>query len=101
MPKADYPDLRAPDASYVRQRWIPRHAIEWTRDADAILREHGAVWGEQTYVKRHVARWRAQKLIRLLVELRLRERWELAERTVKRGGEWAWAVEYTGRRADD
>jgi hypothetical protein len=33
-------------------------------------------------------------LIRLLVELRLRERWELAERVEKRGGRWIWSVRY-------
>jgi hypothetical protein len=99
VPPADYPQLEAPDAAFARARWIPEHAVDWARGADAILREHGAVSGTQTYDKRYQARWRAQKLIRLLVELRIYERWELEEHTQKRGGQWCWHVEYSGRRS--
>ena len=79
-----------------RTRWIPSHIVEWVGKADAILREHGDVAGAATYEKRHQARWRAQKLIRLLVELRVRERWELIERTRPRAVGSAGASSFPG-----
>jgi len=88
--------LAAPDASYVRQRWIPAETVQWAQDADEILLEHGAVQGRTIYEHRHQARWRAQRLIRLLVELRMRQRWELKEHTERRHGGWTWTVEYLG-----
>jgi hypothetical protein len=93
-----HPKLEAPDATFTRQRWLPVVTVEWATRADAILREHGAVGGVQTYASRSRARWRARKLIRCMVELRLHERWELLERTERRGNEWAWLVELTGSR---
>jgi hypothetical protein len=87
-------NVEAPDATYVRQRWIPRGQIDWAEDANYRLREHGVVAGVHSYESRHHARYRAQRLIRLLVELRLRERWELAECVEKRGGRWTWSVQY-------
>lgn len=64
--------------------------------ADDILMEHGAVQGTDAYDARHKARWRAQKLIRYMVELRIHERWELKEHTERRGDGWVWTVEYVG-----
>jgi len=54
------------------------------------------VTGSTAYVSRHRARWRAEKLIRLLVELGLRERWQLREHTEAKNGGWVWTVEYAG-----
>jgi hypothetical protein len=59
--------------------------------------EHGAVSGNRVYPTQKGARWRAQRLIRLLTELRLHERWELAEHTENRSDGWIWSVEYKGR----
>jgi hypothetical protein len=71
--------------------------VEWARECNEILSEHGAVTGSIRYPVRHKARWRAQALIRLLVELRMRERWEVAEHTEEvRPGEYAWTVELKG-----
>lgn len=95
-PQAHKNPLDAPDATYVRQRWIPRRKVEWVKDADRILLEHGAVVGSTVCIKRYQARWRAQYLMRLMVELRLHERWELSEHTEPRNGGWVWTVEYVG-----
>jgi hypothetical protein len=90
-------EFQAPDAAFVRARWVPKHKVEWTYEANEILLKHGAVKGRGVYDKRHVARWRAQRLIRLMVELGLHERWELKEHTEARaGGGWTWSVEYLG-----
>lgn len=86
-----------PDAVYVRQRWIPRRRRDWAQASDRIMVEHGAVFGTSVYRERHHARWRAQSLIRLMVELRMHERWQLAEHTERRDGGWIWSVEYRGR----
>jgi len=86
-----------PDASYVRQRWIPRRRVEWAEQCDRILLEHGAVVGTQVYEQRHQARWKAQALIKLLVDLRMHERGELSEHTERRAGGWSWSVEYLRR----
>jgi hypothetical protein len=43
--------------------------------------EYGSVNGARVYPKIHLARWRAQYLIKLLVELRMHERWQLVEHT--------------------
>lgn len=85
---------RAPDDTFVRQRWIPRRRRQWALDCDQILTEYGAVEGSIRYPKRHLARYRAQSLIRLMVELRLHERWELGEHTDEMpDGSWTWTVE--------
>lgn len=97
MHARDYPDLEAPDAAYAHARWIPRQSVEWAAQAEEILREHGAVCGVQSYEKRHQARWRALKLIRIMTELRMHERWELKERVEQRAGRWFWSVEYRPR----
>jgi hypothetical protein len=87
-------ELQMPDATYVRQRWVPQYLIDWANHGNEILVEHGKVTGTRSYERRHQARYRAQKLIRLMVELRLREKWELREHTEKTGGGWTWTVEY-------
>lgn len=96
-------ELRAPDATYTRHRWVQRRHVDWVEQADEIMLEHGAVEGRQLCEKRHHARWRAQRLIRLMVDLGLHERWELAEHTEYRKGAtdaqpsgWVWIVEYKG-----
>jgi hypothetical protein len=60
--------------------------------------EHGAVTGSTIYPERHRARWRARSLIGLMVEFRLRERWELREPTERKDGGWTWTVEWLGSR---
>ena len=88
--------LAAPDAVYARQRWIPLHRVDYAKEASEILHEHGGLNGTKIYEKRHQARWQAQALIRLLVELRMFERKELSEHTEKRHGGYIWSVEYLG-----
>jgi hypothetical protein len=61
--------------------------------ADVILRQHGAVFGSQRYAERHLARYRAQKLIHMLVALGLHRRIDLREHTEQHVGGWVWAVE--------
>jgi hypothetical protein len=85
-----------PDAVYTRQRYIPVGTIDWVNDCDRILTDYGAVVGVRIYRSRGAARWHAQKLVRLFVELRLHERWELVEHTGRRGDGWVWSVEYVG-----
>ena len=105
MPSKGYargPDVDPvpPDAGLVRQRWIPRLRREWVYDCDRIMMEYGCVQGSKVYADRHNARWRAQSLMRLMVELRVHERWELAEHTEPKGTGWIWTVEYRGRNGD-
>lgn len=90
-------DLEAPDATFTRQRFIPRVTRQWVEDADQIMLEYGAVVGRTVLDKRYKARWRAQRLIRLMVELRLHEHWELSEHTEAAAGGWKWSVEYKGK----
>jgi hypothetical protein len=85
---------REPDATFVKRRWIAHHKAEYARECDEIMREHGAVTGSIAYPQRHQARWRAQYLIKLLVELEMHPRWELREHTDRSGGGWRWTVEY-------
>jgi len=91
-------ELGPPGAVFTSQRWYPQATIEWVRQADQILLEHGAVAGQVLVEHRHQARHRAQRLIRLMVELRLHERWELSEHTERSQGGWIWSVL---RRRDD
>jgi hypothetical protein len=58
------------------------------------MREHGAVTGTIAHGLRHQARWRAQYLIGLLVQLDMHHRWELREHTERWGDGWRWTVEY-------
>jgi len=88
--------LQAPDATFVHSRWIPRTTVEWVERADRIMMEYGLVLGSVVLDRRHRARWRAQRLIRLMVELRLHERWELAEHVERKHGGFIWSVEYRG-----
>jgi len=90
------PTVEPPDATYTRQRWVPQYKIDWARDCDRVLMEHGAVNGTAVYEHRYQARWRAQRLIKLFQDLGMHERWELAEHTERRADGWAWSVEYLG-----
>jgi hypothetical protein len=90
-----------PDATFVHHRWIPRVRREWAYECDRIMVEYGSVQGSTVYTKRHNARWHAQSLIRLMVELRIHERWELREHTERQGDSWIWTVEYCGRNGRD
>lgn len=93
---SELPVPAAPDAAYARQRFIQLRYIDWARECDHIMLEHGSVHGQDTYEQRHQARWRAQRLIRLMVELKMHARWELREHVERRGERWAWSVEYLG-----
>lgn len=89
--------VRPPDAAYVRQRWIPRKTVDWVEECDAILSSHGVAVGQKRYATRDSARHHARRLKRLLVELRMREEWELREHMEQVDGGWIWSVEYLGR----
>lgn len=82
----------------VNRRWVKVGNVEWAQQANAILLEYGVVFGTAVWPDRHQARWRARKLINLLVELGLRERWELVEHVNRRGDGWLWSVEYIKQR---
>ncbi len=73
--------------------WIKPATARWASDAAAIMREHGAVSGVAAYEARHQARYQAQKLIGLLVELEFYERSELCEHTNRTPDGWVWAVQ--------
>jgi hypothetical protein len=90
------PAVQPPDSYYARQRWIPKHKADWARECDSILMEHGAVTGTVAYEHRYQARWRAQRLIKLMEDLGIHQRWELAEHTERRADGYAWSVEYLG-----
>jgi hypothetical protein len=70
--------------------------VRAVKEADAILREHGAVSDGKGYELRHRARWRAQRMISLLVDQGVRERWEVRERTWFEEDGFHWSVQYTG-----
>jgi hypothetical protein len=90
--------LEPPDATLVNRRWVPNGTVEWAKQAAGIMHEHGAVSGNRLYPRRHQARWRAQRLMRLMVDLGLHERWELGEHTDEHNGDgWVWTVEYRGK----
>ncbi len=73
--------------------WIKPGTARSTREAAEIICEHGAVSGCGRYAARHQARYRAQKLIGLLVELGLFERFELREHTNRTREGWVWSVQ--------
>jgi hypothetical protein len=83
----------APRDAYRRARWIPAWRIDWAREYDRILVDEGEVWGSQTYEYHYQARWRAQYLMKTLVELGMHERWELGEHIEPRDDGYGWAVE--------
>lgn len=97
MPPRQQTPVRPPDAAYVRQRWIPQRTVNWVRECDSILSSHGVVVGRNRYPNREAARHHARRLKRLLVELRMREGWELREHMEQVEGGWIWSVEYLGR----
>lgn len=88
--------LDAPDEILVRRRWIKVGNVEWAENAHRIMLEHGVVFGTAAWPKRDHARWRARKLIAVLTELGLCERWEVVEHVNRRGDGWVWSVEYIG-----
>jgi hypothetical protein len=90
-----------PDEIYVRPRAISRRWVEWTIECNQILDEHKEVQGSLFFDTRPSARWRAMHLIRLLVDLRLKHRWELSEHTWQRtDGKWGWSVRLIERLED-
>ena len=93
-------DTTTPDAVYARQRWIPVHVVEWVKSADKIMVEYGSVQGAIAYENRHQARWRARRLVRLIVELRIHDRWQLIEHTNRAPQGWIWSVEYLKEKPD-
>jgi hypothetical protein len=86
-----------PGDTFVKRRWVPHHKAEYARECDEILLEHGAVYGTVAYRHRHQARWRAQSLIKLMVELDMHPRWELREHTECVDGGWRWSIERVPR----
>lgn len=97
MPELD--DFQRPADELVRRRWLAGRTVDWVRRADAVMVEHGAVHGATVYEKRHRARWQARRLIGLMVDLHLHERWELREHVERKQDGYVWAVEFLGRRA--
>ncbi|HEX6461129.1 MAG TPA: hypothetical protein VF032_19590 [Thermoleophilaceae bacterium] len=93
---AEPDDVRPPSEAFTRQRWLPGHRVAEVYKADAILKEHGAVYGNYIQPNKYRARWRARRLINLMVELRLHERWELCAHVERRGDGYIWAIEYLG-----
>jgi hypothetical protein len=89
-------DFGPPPDYFARARWIRPRDAKWAEDCNRILLEHGAVTGRTIYERREQARWRARRLIRLLVELRLHERWHLTEHVFRDSSGWKWTVEYKG-----
>lgn len=94
---AALPDVGPPDPHYIKQRWPSPREIDWVKGCDRIMLEYGKVQSVDRYEKRHVARRRAQKLIRQMVQLGLHEHWELGEHTYRTRDGWSWSVEYYGR----
>ena len=90
-------DLEAPEPIFVNRRFIKPGIVAWARQADEIMLEHGFVFGTSVYPKRHQARWRARKLIDVMVRLEMYERWELEEHVNRRGDGWLWSVEHKVR----
>ncbi len=66
------------------------------RKAEELLRAHGAVSDGKAYPVRSRARWRARRLMHLLMSVAEIDRWSLAERTWQEGDSWRWAVELVG-----
>jgi len=97
MSVSDQTGVTRGDAVLVNRRWVKMGNVEMARQAHAILVEHGVVFGTVIWPERHQARWRARRLIDLLVGLDLHERWELVEHANRRGDGWAWSVEYRGK----
>lgn len=86
--------VAAPGDTYVRARWVPAHTVAWVEHADAIMREFGSVEGRVAYEHKHQARWRARRLIDLMVQLRIHPRWHLKEHCSETPQGWVWSVEY-------
>lgn len=95
------PPAPPPDAAYVRQRWIPGYRRRWVEECVQIMRAHGAVYGSRVFEHRNNARSHAKRLMLLMQQLNLAEKWELGEHTEKRGDGWVWAVEWKGPHGDE
>jgi hypothetical protein len=91
-------ELQPPRDELVRRRWLSANKVEYARQADAIMREHGSVASPKLYETRHKARWRARYLIDLMVDLRLHDRWQLREHVERTPSGYRWAVEFLGER---
>lgn len=99
MRMAEKSDFKPPPARLANRRRPPSPDVaDWIENANKIMLENGAVYGGTVYRARHQARWRAQRVIALMVDLEMHERWELSEHTYPREGGWVWSVEYRGRR---
>lgn len=96
-----HPEVDPPDDDFLRRRWVRHADKEWAKSCNRILVEHGAIVGRTIYEKRDHARWRARRLINLLVELDLHHRWELREHVDRKQGGYFWTVEYLGGRRND
>lgn len=95
-------DLAPPDPVVQEARYVKPGDVEFAKNANEIMLEHGTVHGRNAYPTRHEARWRARKLINLLTErLKIYERWQLKERTSKTAAGYVWAVEKRKRDEDD
>ena len=70
---------------------------EWAHHAAAVLREHGAVSGNEVYEARHQARYQAQKLRSLMVQFGLYQHHSLREHTEAREDGWGWTVDFVIR----
>ena len=91
-------DIQPPPDILVRRRWISGRKVEYARKADAVMVEHGSIYGGRFYETRAKARHRARYLIALMVDLRLHEPWELREHVERTPNGYRWAVEYLGER---
>jgi hypothetical protein len=94
-------EFEPPNDVLVNRRWVKPSVVEWVEEANDIMLENGAVTGTVAYEKRHQARGRARRLISLMVELQMHERWELVEHVSPHQGGYVWAVEYVGRGASN
>ena len=92
--------VKPPDERYTGHRTIARRWQDWAHESDRIMMEHGEVEGSIAYKRRHQARWRAQRLIDLMLRMGLHQRWQIRERTWETPDGWCWSVEYIGRNGD-
>jgi hypothetical protein len=79
---------------------IPQRVVDWVYQCDSIMREYGMVSGEHLQKSRLSARSKARKLIRYLIELRIRDRDELREHYDQVKGGWVWSVELVPKKGD-
>ena len=92
--------MRPPDATYVKQRWIPLARIEYLKHCSSILVGHGSVVADESYRTRDAARGHVRRIRDDMVDLRLHESWQLRQHVEKINGSWIWSIEYLGRNGD-